>query len=184
MANTKLNPAAPALEGQDRPDHADGIRTLQEYWRSSDLPDVFREADRELLMARLGQDRWQKMKEDLMCGRESSVRPIDYCVDISPEDAAYLGIDPDQFLCEPTFGGITKMLDLRGSAFMWRYALKDVEHALVRFEDRVPFLARICAALKRGMFAEAWASSAAQQGVCVGEMLGCAPGSRKERLAR
>lgn len=172
MTDVKLSPAAQVLDGQDRPDQGDGIRSLQEaleYWRSSDLPEVFREADRELLMARLGQGRWKKMKQDLMCGRASCVRPIDYCAEISPaeispEDAAYLGIDLDDLLCEPTLGRVTKMLDLRRLELMWRHGLEDVERVLVRFEGRIPSLARTREALRRAMLAEAWAYSAARQG--------------------
>jgi hypothetical protein len=184
MTDSKLSPAAQVLDGQDRPDQGDGIRSLQEaleYWRSSDLPEVFREADRELLMARLGQGRWEKMKQDLMCGRASCVRPIEYCVEISPEDAAYLEIDLDDLLCEPTLGRVTKMLDLRGLELMWRHGLEDVKRVLVRFEGRIPSLARTREALRRAMLAEAWAYSAAQQGDVYRRDVGTAPVSRGKR---
>src|SRR5947209_827362 len=100
MTDLNQSTAAPALDEQDRLDQESAVRIslieVSEYCRSSDLPEIFGEVDRELQMARLGQGRWKEMKLDLMYG-DGSVHPIDYCVEISSEGAAFLkeneGID-------------------------------------------------------------------------------------------
>src|SRR5947199_7591095 len=106
MTDFKLNPAAPALDEQDRPDQESAVRIslieVSEYCRSSDLPEILGEVDRELQTVRLGQGRWKEMKLDLMNGEAFCVHPIDYCVEISSEGAAFLkeneGVDLNRLL--------------------------------------------------------------------------------------
>src|SRR5436853_511100 len=122
MTDLNQSTAAQALDGQNRPDQGGAVRIplieMIEYSRSSDLPEIFGDVHRELQMVRLGQGRWKEMQSDLMRGQASCVYPIDYCVEISPREAAYLkeheGIDLNQLLSGRTLHRFAKMLDLRG----------------------------------------------------------------------
>jgi hypothetical protein len=171
MTDLKQIPAGQIQDGQDRPDQQPAVRIplieAIEYCRSSDLPVIIGEVDLELQMVRLGQGRWKEMRLDLMCRQVSSVRPIDYCVEISPEEAAYLkeneGIDLDQLLSSRRLYGFAKMLDLRRFELMREYTLEDVLLILDDFEARICYLTRIWDALRRAMRAEVQAYRAAQQ---------------------
>jgi hypothetical protein len=170
MTNLNQSTAAPALDEQDRPDQESAVRIslieVSDYCRSSDLPEILGEVDRELQMARLGQGRWKEMKLDLMYGDAFSVHPIDYCVEISSEGAAFLkeneGIDLNRLLFSAALHAFAKMLDLHGFDLTREFTLEDVLLVLDGFEDRIRSLTRIRGALGRAMAAEYCAAQQAK----------------------
>jgi hypothetical protein len=127
------------------------IRTPTEAvttWVLRGLQHDYRQADRQLLMARLGEGKWKEMKLDLLNKPGALVYPLDYCPEISPEEVAYLKTDEGLMnlatlrCCEVT-RTLADMLHMDEAEFFMDFGLEWVEHMLSVLAEKVAALTTV-----------------------------------------
>ena len=127
-------------------------------WVLRGLEHDYREATRQLRMARLGEGKWKEMKLDLQGRPGALVYPLDYCPEISPEEVASLKTDEglwrleDLSCCEMT-KSLADMLCLGEAEFFMECGIETVEQTLALLAVRIADLTKVRQALQAARLA-------------------------------
>jgi len=143
---------------QDK-DHNGGIlvRTPESanvMWLLRGLQHDFREATRQLTIARIGEGKWKEMKADLLSAEPGArVCPLDYCPEINPEDIPIFKDEDrmDEVPDLPCFASAMEFADMLrvGEAeVVFDYDRTDVEQMLNLLAGQVADLTKVREALR------------------------------------